>query len=37
MGKETYYCPLEQVDECCYRIPKSYKAGMRVDGLIFAN
>src|SRR3954464_5188911 len=37
MGKETYNGPLEQVDECCYRIPKSYKQGMRVDGLIFAN
>src|SRR5438552_7854739 len=37
MVKESYTGPLEQVDECCYRIPKSYKAGMRVDGLIFAN
>jgi tRNA-splicing ligase RtcB (3'-phosphate/5'-hydroxy nucleic acid ligase) len=25
------------VDECCYRIPKSYKPGMRVDGLIFTD
>src|SRR5207245_8207779 len=37
MGKETYQGPLEKVDECCYRIPKSYKPGMRVDGLIFAD
>jgi tRNA-splicing ligase RtcB len=37
MGKDTYRGPLEQVDECCWRIPKSYKAGMRVDGLIFAD
>jgi tRNA-splicing ligase RtcB len=37
MGKETYHGPLEQVDECCWRIPKSYKPGMRVDGLIFAD
>ncbi|MBI3412305.1 MAG: RtcB family protein [Planctomycetes bacterium] len=37
MPKETYHGPLEQVDACCYRIPKSYKPGMRVDGLIFAN
>src|SRR5438270_11226565 len=37
MGKETYAGPLEQVNECCYRIPKGYKPGMRVDGLIFAN
>jgi tRNA-splicing ligase RtcB len=32
-----YDGPLEQVDECCYRIPRSYKPGMRVDGLIFAD
>src|SRR5260221_9385441 len=37
MGKETYSGPLEQVDANCWRIPKSYKPGMRVDGLIFAN
>jgi tRNA-splicing ligase RtcB len=37
MGKETYRGPLEQVDATCWRIPKSYKAGMRVDGLIFTN
>src|SRR5436309_2257544 len=29
--------PLERVDECCWRIPKSYKQGMRVDGLIFTS
>src|SRR5512137_974333 len=37
MPKETYHGPLEQVGTCCYRIPKSYKQGMRVDGLIFTN
>src|SRR6202521_6454718 len=37
MPKEVYQGPLEQVDTCCYRIPKSYKQGMRVDGLIFAS
>ncbi|HZZ78937.1 MAG TPA: RtcB family protein [Gemmataceae bacterium] len=37
MAKEMFNGPLEQVDACCYRIPKSYKQGMRVDGLIFAN
>src|SRR2546427_12144265 len=37
MPKESYSGPLEQVDACCWRIPKSYKQGMRVDGLIFAN
>ncbi len=35
--KETFTGTLEQVDACCWRIPKSYKPGMRVDGLIFAN
>jgi tRNA-splicing ligase RtcB len=37
MGKETFNGPLERVDDCCYRIPKWYKQGMRVDGLIFAD
>src|SRR5947209_6842065 len=37
MGKDTYHGPLEQVNECCWRIPKSYKPGMRVDGLIFTD
>ena len=29
--------PLEPVDECTWRIPRSYKPGMLVDGLIFAD
>ena len=29
--------PLEKVDDYRWRIPKSYKKGMRVDGLIFAS
>src|SRR5215211_5748944 len=37
MTKESYSGPLEKVDPCCWRIPKSYKPGMRVDGLIFDN
>src|ERR1700730_1105674 len=37
MGKDTYHGPLERVNECCWRIPKSYKRGMRVDGLIFSD
>jgi tRNA-splicing ligase RtcB (3'-phosphate/5'-hydroxy nucleic acid ligase) len=37
MAKEAFYGPLERVNECCWRIPKSYKEGMRVDGLIYAN
>jgi len=35
--KGAFNGPLEQIDSCCYRIPKSYRPGMRVDGLIFAN
>src|SRR5262249_15769105 len=37
MAKETYTGPLEQVDENCFRIPKAYKQGMPVHGLVFAN
>src|SRR3954463_1751131 len=37
MAKEAFHGPLEKVDDCCYRIPKSYKPGMRVDGLIFVD
>lgn len=32
-----YKGPLEQVGPCQWRIPKSYRADMRVDGLIFAD
>ncbi|HEY3965427.1 MAG TPA: RtcB family protein [Planctomycetaceae bacterium] len=35
--KTGYGGPLERVSECCWRIPKSYKAGMRVDGLIYSS
>src|SRR5438552_3011749 len=37
MSKEAFHGMLEKVDDCCYRIPKSYKPGMRVDGLIFVD
>src|SRR5262245_42535890 len=37
MAKDIFRGPLERVDECCWRIPKGYKPGMRVDGLIFAD
>src|SRR6267378_8558298 len=37
MPKDTYHGPLERVDEFCWRIPKSYKPGMHVDGLIFTD
>ncbi|MEX0711915.1 MAG: RtcB family protein [Pirellulales bacterium] len=32
-----YTGPLERVTDYCWRIPKSYKPGMRVDGLIYAS
>ncbi|QDU63241.1 RNA-splicing ligase RtcB [Planctomycetes bacterium Pan216] len=32
-----YEGPLEQIDANSWRIPKSYKSGMRVDGVIFAD
>ena len=37
MSKPGYTGPLEQIDECCWRIPKDYKIGMRVEGRIFAD
>ena len=32
-----YTGPLEQIGPCQWRIPKSYRADMRVDGIIFAD
>ena len=37
MGNAAFDGPLEQVDDCCWRIPASYKKGMRVDGLIYSS
>src|SRR5258707_10723930 len=37
MAKETFTGSLERVDACCWRIPKGYKPGMLVDGMIFAS
>ena len=37
MSKQTFNGPLERIDPCCVRIPQSYKPGMRVPGLMFAN
>ncbi len=37
MEMRRYEGPLQKVSDYCWRIPKSYKPGMRVDGLIFAN
>jgi tRNA-splicing ligase RtcB len=35
--KAAYAGPLEKIDETRWRIPRDYKAGMRVDGIIFAS
>jgi len=35
--KAIYNGPLERISDCCWRIPKSYKEGMRVDGLIYSS
>lgn len=37
MPKPGFDGTLERVNDCCWRIPKSYKAGMLVDGLIYAS
>jgi tRNA-splicing ligase RtcB len=37
MGKQGYAGPLESIGECCWRIPKDYKIGMKVEGRIFAD
>jgi tRNA-splicing ligase RtcB len=37
MAKQGFDGPLEQIDQCCWRIPKDYKAGMQVEGRIFAD
>ncbi len=37
MPAAAYHGMLERVDANCWRIPRSYKPGMRVDGLIFAD
>ncbi len=35
--KEPWQGPLEKIDDYRWRIPKSYKRGMRVDGLVYAD
>lgn len=37
MGKDGFCGPLEQIDQCTWRIPREYKAGMRVEGRIYAD
>ncbi|HJZ94248.1 MAG TPA: RtcB family protein, partial [Gemmataceae bacterium] len=35
--KQSYSGPLERIDPWCVRIPKGYKPGMQVPGLIYVN
>ena len=37
MSKQGYHGPLEQIAPCVWRIPQSYKIGMRTEGRIFAD
>lgn len=37
MSKQSYTGPLEQISEWMWKIPRSYKPGMRVDGLIYSS
>ena len=37
MTKQAYAGPLEEAGPCQWRIPKTYKSGMRVDGVIYAD
>ena len=34
---DVWQGPLEKIDDYRWRIPKSYKPGMRVDGIIYAD
>jgi tRNA-splicing ligase RtcB len=35
--KQPFRGPLERIDATSWRIPKSYRPGMRVDGIVFAD
>lgn len=37
MVNQGFEGPLERVNDYCWRIPRSYRSDMRVDGLIYAN
>jgi len=34
---QTWQGPLEKIDDYRWRVPKSYKPGMRVDGIVYAD
>jgi tRNA-splicing ligase RtcB len=37
MSKSGFHGPLLRLNDCCWKIPKSYRSDMRVDGLIYAS
>jgi tRNA-splicing ligase RtcB (3'-phosphate/5'-hydroxy nucleic acid ligase) len=37
MPKPAHHISLERIDDCTWRIPRSYKLGMNVEGRIFAD
>ena len=37
MARKGFEGPLERVNDFCWRIPRSYRSDMRVDGLIYAS
>ncbi len=37
MKRSNYKVPLEEIDNYSWRIPKEYKAGMRVPGMVFSD
>jgi tRNA-splicing ligase RtcB len=37
MGHHAFEGPLERIHDYCWRIPRSYKPGMRVEGRIYAS
>ena len=37
MAKQGFDGPLIRLSNCCWKIPRSYKSEMRVDGLIYAS
>ena len=37
MAKKGFDGPLERINDYCWRIPRSYRPDMRVDGLIYAS
>ena len=37
MSKQGFSGQLERIDQCCWRLPKGYLPGMRVEGRIFAD